>query len=105
MGNARNFAFWIVLFLLLLALFRLFSDPQQSGANTTLSYSDFVSAVESGSVSSAVIDGERITFEGTDQRTYTTVQPVDANVSELLIDNNVAVQVRPQEDSLFTTLL
>ncbi|MEM6478794.1 MAG: ATP-dependent metallopeptidase FtsH/Yme1/Tma family protein, partial [Pseudomonadota bacterium] len=104
MGNARNFAFWIVLFLLLLALFRLFSGDSGTSASSTLSYSDFVEAVESGSVSSALIDGERITFQGADNRSYQTVQPTDANVSQLLIDNNVAVQVRPQEDSIFQTL-
>jgi len=105
LGNARNFAFWIVLFLLLLALFRLFSGDGATNSSTTLSYSEFVGAVETGTVSSAVIDGERITFQGTDNRTYTTVQPTDANVSDLLIDNNVSVQVRPQEESIFQTLL
>ncbi|MEM6897822.1 MAG: ATP-dependent metallopeptidase FtsH/Yme1/Tma family protein, partial [Pseudomonadota bacterium] len=45
MGNARNFAFWIVLFLLLLALFRLFSGDSNTGSATTLSYSEFVDAV------------------------------------------------------------
>ncbi|MEM1236110.1 MAG: ATP-dependent zinc metalloprotease FtsH [Pseudomonadota bacterium] len=104
MGNARNFAFWIVLFLLLLALFRLFSGDSTANQSTTLSYSEFVEQVETGTVSSAVIDGERITFQGTDNRTYSTVQPTDASVSDLLIDNNVAVQVRPQEDSIFQTL-
>ncbi|MCH2077893.1 MAG: ATP-dependent zinc metalloprotease FtsH [Rhodobacteraceae bacterium] len=104
MGNARNFAFWIVLFLLLLALFRLFSGDGATGQSGTLSYSEFVEAVEGGSVSSAVIDGERITFQGADSRTYTTVQPSDANVSDLLIANDVAVQVQPQEDSIFQTL-
>ncbi|MEM6275553.1 MAG: ATP-dependent zinc metalloprotease FtsH [Pseudomonadota bacterium] len=104
MGNARNFAFWIVLFLLLLALFRLFSGDTATGQFSTLSYSDFVEAVENGSVSTAVIDGERITFQGTDNRSYTTVQPTDSNVSELLIDNNVSFNVQPQEDSIFQTL-
>ena len=104
MGNARNFAFWIVLFLLLLALFRLFSGDGATNQSTTLSYSEFVAQVETGGVSSAVIDGERITFQGTDNRTYSTVQPTDASVSDLLIENNVAVQVRPQEDSIFQTL-
>ncbi|MEM8593003.1 MAG: ATP-dependent zinc metalloprotease FtsH, partial [Pseudomonadota bacterium] len=104
MGNARNFAFWIVLFLLLLALFRLFSGDSGTNSSASLTYSEFVAAVETGSVSSVVLDGEKVTFQGTDNRTYTTVKPDDASVSELLIEKGVSLQVRPQEDSIFQTL-
>ena len=50
MGNARNIAFWVVLFLLVLALFNLFSGGQTTMASNARSYSDFVQAVESGQV-------------------------------------------------------
>ncbi|MEO0487362.1 MAG: ATP-dependent zinc metalloprotease FtsH [Pseudomonadota bacterium] len=104
MGNARNFAFWIVLFLLLLALFRLFSGDSATNSSSTLSYSEFVDAVETGTVSAVELDGEKVTFQGTDNRTYMTVRPDDANLSELLIEKDVPLQVRPQEDSIFQTL-
>ena len=42
MGNARNIAFWVVLFLLILALFNLFSGGQSSLNARSVSYSDFV---------------------------------------------------------------
>ncbi|MEL6549316.1 MAG: ATP-dependent zinc metalloprotease FtsH [Pseudomonadota bacterium] len=104
MGNARNFAFWIVLFLLLLALFRLFGGDGAQSASTNSSYSDFVAAVESGNVTTAEIDGENVTYQRADNRTLTTVRPDGADVAQLLIDNGVDTQVRPQEDSIFQTL-
>ncbi|MXW87095.1 MAG: cell division protein FtsH, partial [Boseongicola sp. SB0667_bin_21] len=75
MTNMRNIAFWIVLFLLVLALFNLVSGGQPSLNNTTVSYSEFVDRVSDGSVTAATIDGEKITFRGGDGREYVTIQP------------------------------
>ncbi len=52
-GNARNIAFWVVLFLLILALFNLFSGGQTTMASRTVGYSDFIAQVEKGTVTSA----------------------------------------------------
>lgn len=60
MGNARNIAFWVVLFVLILALFQLFGNGQSTMNARTLSYSDFVQKVDSGEVSAVVMDGEQI---------------------------------------------
>ena len=62
MNNARSIAFWVVLFLLILALFNLISGGQSSMATNTVSYSDFVERVESGDVSNATIDS-RVTSD------------------------------------------
>ncbi|ROT98952.1 ATP-dependent zinc metalloprotease FtsH [Histidinibacterium lentulum] len=105
MGNARNLAFWVVLFLLILALFNLFSGGQNTMQSTTRSYSDFVEAVQTGGVSSATIDGEQIRYRGTDGRDYVTIKPEDAAVTDLLIANDIPVSARPQEQSGFTTFL
>ena len=50
MGNARNLAFWAVLFLLILALFNLFGDGQSAMNARSVSYSDFIAAVDKGEV-------------------------------------------------------
>jgi cell division protease FtsH len=105
LGNARNFAFWIVLFLLILALFNLFSNGQSTIASSAVRYSDFVSAVKSGDVSRATIDGEKVQYVGGDGRMYSTIVPADAEVSQMLIDNNVAVEAERQQQSSFFSLL
>ncbi len=105
MGNARNFAFWIVLFLLILALFNLFSNGQNSMASNEVDYSTFVQAVEGGDVSQAQLDGERITYRNADGQEFYTIVPWDASVTELLINNNVPLKAEPQEQSGFVSLL
>jgi len=105
LGNARNIAFWVVLFLLILALFNLFSGGQSTMSSRTISYSDFVDRVERGEVSTATIDGERVTFRGTDGNDYTTIKPEGEQITDRLIAQDVTVQARPQEQSGFTTVL
>ena len=85
MNNARSIAFWVVLFLLILALFNLISGGQSTMSQRSVSYSDFVGSVESGEVSNATIDGERIVFRGADGNDYVTIQPEGAATTDLLV--------------------
>ncbi|OSP56530.1 ATP-dependent zinc metalloprotease FtsH [Pseudoruegeria sp. SK021] len=105
MGNARNIAFWVVLFLLILALFNLFSGGQSTMSSRSISYSDFVQAVQDQEVSSVTLDGEKVLFRGNDGQDYVTIVPQGTEVTERLIEKNISVSARPQEQSGFTTLL
>ena len=105
MGNARNVAFWVVLFLLVLALFNLVTGTQSGMQNAPRPYSEFVNAVESGSVVRAEIDGEQVRFVGTDNRNYVTIKPADAEVTSLLIANEVPVTAQSQEQSGLASFL
>ncbi|MCZ4261034.1 ATP-dependent zinc metalloprotease FtsH [Limimaricola sp. G21655-S1] len=105
MGNARNIAFWVVLFLLILALFNLFSGGQSTLQSNSRNYSDFVEAVETGNVSQVTLDGEEVRYRGTDGRDYVTIKPEDAEVTQLLIERDIPVNARSQEQSGFTTFL
>ncbi len=105
MNNARSIAFWVVLFLLILALFNLISGGQSTMSQRSVSYSDFVGSVESGEVSNATIDGERIVFRGADGNDYVTIQPEGAATTDLLVSNNVTFRAEPQEQSGFVTIL
>ena len=105
MGNARNIAFWVVLFLLILALFNLFSGGQSAISSRSVSYSEFIEAVEAGEVSRVTLDGERVEFRGEGGATYSTIRPDGADLTQLLIANDVEISARPQEQSGFTTVL
>ena len=105
MGNARNIAFWVVLFLLILALFNLFSGGSGTMQSREISYSEFVTSVEQGQVSSATIDGEEVRYRSSDGQDYVTVIPGDATVTDLLIENNVPVRAEQQQQSGFQAFL
>ena len=100
MGNARNIAFWVILFLLILALFNLFSGNQSTVSARSVAYSDFIAQVESGSVSNVVLDGETIQFT-TGQGSFETTRPSEVDVTPVLLENDVRIQARPQEQSGF----
>ncbi|MFT6945195.1 MAG: cell division protease FtsH, partial [Yoonia sp.] len=104
MGNARNMVFWVVLFLMVLALFNLFSSPPGAANSQVRSYSEFVAAVDEGTVTDVVIDGETISFaEG--GRAFTAIMPRDAEITNLLIDAGVPVEARSQETSALQSFL
>ncbi len=105
MGNARNIAFWVVLFLLILALFNLISGGQTTMATSTVSYSDFVERVGGGEVTNATLDGERVVFRDAEGRDFVTIQPTGADTTALLVDNEVNFSAKPQEQSGFVTIL
>ena len=105
MGKMKNIAFWVVLFLLILALFNLFSGGQSASSSRTVSYSEFIERVEGREVSSVTLDGERIVFKGNDGNDYVTLRPQGTDITETLIDNSVTVRAEPQEQSGLTTLL
>ncbi|KUF09818.1 ATP-dependent zinc metalloprotease FtsH [Pseudoponticoccus marisrubri] len=105
MGNARNIAFWVVLFLLILALFNLFSGGGNTLQSREISYSEFVRAVESQNVSSVTIDGEQVRYRSDDGQDYVTIKPEDAEITTLLLDNNVPVSAEAQEQSGFQAFM
>ena len=105
MGNARNIAFWVVLFLLILALFNIFSGGGNTLQSREISYSDFVSAVENDTVSSVTLDGEQVRFRSTDGQDYVTIRPDDATVTDLLISNEVPIRAEQQQQSGFQSFL
>ncbi|MEW2919130.1 MULTISPECIES: ATP-dependent zinc metalloprotease FtsH [Ruegeria] len=105
MGNARNIAFWVVLFLLILALFNFFSGQGGTLQSNERTYSDFVSAVESGEVKNVTLDGEQIRYSTQSGATYVTIKPADAEVTKLLIDESIPVQAVKQQQSGFQSFL
>ncbi len=104
MGNARNVAFWVVLFLLVLALFNLVTGSQGQMQSNMRSYSDFVESVEAKTVTNAEIDGERLRYRATGGN-FVTIVPQDANVTNLLIENDVPFEAMGQEQSTFMSFL
>ncbi|EEW24434.1 ATP-dependent zinc metalloprotease FtsH [Rhodobacter ferrooxidans] len=105
MGNARNIAFWVVLFLLILALFNLFSNGTGTSAARSLSYSEFIAQVDAGKVASVTLDGEKISVMGSDGARYVTIKPLDENITDRLIAKNVEVRAEAQEQSGFLSVL
>jgi cell division protease FtsH len=104
-GNARNIAFWVVLFLLIVALFNLFSGGEATMTTRQVAYSDFISRVDSGDVASVTLDGERMMVHGKNGEQYMTILPQGVDVTDKLLAKNVAVDAKAQQQSGFMSML
>jgi cell division protease FtsH len=100
-SNFRNLAIWVVIVLLLMALFNLFQNPSQSRRGNEISYSEFLAGVESGSVSEVTIAKHRITGSFRDKSSnFTTVAPDDPNLVERLTKKGVKITAKPPEEDV-----
>ena len=106
-ANLRNFAVWVVIVLLLLALFSLFQSPTQKAPANDISFSQLLNEVEAGRVRDVLIQGSDITGQFTDGRQFQTYAPNDPTLIERLYGKNVSITARPQTEQVpwFVSLL
>ena len=105
MGNARNLAFWLVLLMLVVALFNVIGGNQSSLASDETAYSDFMTKVEAGAVSSAYINGEKVNYTLSDGTELYAINPGDTDLARTLVDQGVTVKGKAQKQSGLTSLL
>src|SRR5437773_1464191 len=104
----KNLALWIVIGLLLVALFNLFQTSSSRGPQSTLAFSDFVTDVNRGQVTDVTIQGDNINGHFTDGRAFTTYAPNDPGLVGRLTDKGVRITAAPVDEnvpSLFGVLI
>jgi cell division protease FtsH len=104
----KNIALWIIIGLLLVALFNLFQSSTSHAPQTALAFSDFLTDVNRGQVADVTIQGNTVTGHFTDGRPFSTYTPNDPNLVNRLTEKNVRITAAPSEEnvpSLFNILL
>jgi cell division protease FtsH len=106
-ANLRNFALWVIIVLLLLALFTLFQNPSQRAPSQDISFSQLLNEVEQGRVRDVLIQGPEIHGSFTDGRPFNTYAPNDPTLIQRLYGKGVSITARPQGDNVpwFVSLL
>src|SRR6201996_6549018 len=106
-ANLRNFALWVIIVLLLLALFTLFQNPGQHTTSQDISFSQLLNEVDQGRVRDVLIQGPEIHGTFTDGRTFQTYSPSDPTLIQRLYNKGVAITARPQTENVpwFVSLL
>ena len=89
----KNLALWIVIGLLLVALFNLFQTSSSRGPQSTLAFSDFLNDVGRGQVADVTIQGNNISGHFTDSRAFTTYAPNDPGLVNRLIEKGVRLSL------------
>src|SRR5271154_6275363 len=106
-ANLRNFALWVIIVLLLLALFTLFQSPGQRTTSQDISFSELLTDVDTGRVKDVLIQGPEIHGTFTDGRAFETYAPSDPTLIQRLYNKGVAITARPQTENVpwFVSLL
>ncbi|MGH1351745.1 MAG: ATP-dependent metallopeptidase FtsH/Yme1/Tma family protein, partial [Methyloligellaceae bacterium] len=97
-SNFRNFAIWVIILLLLFALFSLLQNNRDNGKANEISFSQLLSDVDAGAVRSVEIAGKRIRGIYTSGSAFKTYAPEDNTLVERLYKKNVEIKVRPSDD-------
>ena len=104
-GNFRNFAIWIVILVMLLALFQVFNTSSQTTSAGTKTYSEFIADVNAGNVSSVVITNDVLRGTLRNGGTFETQLPTGVDVVSRLEDRGVEIEARSPEGNPFWAIL
>jgi len=96
----KNLALWIIIALLLIALFNLFDGSPGRGQQPEIPYSEFLGEVAQGQVADVTIQGPNISGHLSDGRAFTTYAPDDPALVQRLEDKQVKIIAAPAEDSM-----
>jgi cell division protease FtsH len=106
-ANLRNFALWVIIVLLLLALFTLFQNPGQRAASQDITFSQLLTEVDQNHVRDVVIQGPEIHGTFTNGSSFQTYAPSDPTLVKRLYDGKVSITAKPPGDNVpwFVSLL
>ncbi len=93
----KNIALWLVISLVFVMLYHLFTQPKESLEN--IIFSDFIAAVENGQVLEVSIQGDNIAGKFLNGKSFKTYAPKDSGVVPLLKQKGVRIAAKPAEES------
>ncbi len=103
----KNLVLWLIIALIVVALFNLFQGPSTRTANNDLAYSDFIGDVNNGQIREVTIQGNVIAGHFKDGRGFITYSPGDPGLALRLTEKGVRVSAKPKDDGspLFSILV
>ncbi|MBU3694558.1 MAG: ATP-dependent zinc metalloprotease FtsH [Rhodocyclaceae bacterium] len=96
---ARNIIVWLVIALVMMAVFNQFGDRR--AAQSQVEYSQFIEEVKSGRVAKVTIEGHVIRGMRSDQTPFITYAPTDPWMVSDLLKAGVKVEAKPEEEPSF----
>ncbi len=93
----KNLALWVIIALLVVALFNLFQNSGRNDAEQELAFSDFLAQVESGQVADVIIEGNSISGTLRNGVAFNTYTPNDPQLIQRLTDQSVRITAAPEE--------
>jgi cell division protease FtsH len=95
--SAKQAALWLVLLLVLLGIFSVFS--KQAGRDPEIVFSEFMGSVERGEVQEVIIQGHNIQGKYKNGERFRTFAPNDPELVKSLRQKNVKIAAKPEDES------
>ncbi len=106
LNQFRNVAVWVVIAMLLFALFSLFQSQATRTGSTELSYSEFMKKIESGEIKSVTYSNDVYSTKGTDGKTIETFAPLTETDLNIIRNKGVEIEFKPkQADSMWSSAM
>ncbi|HIF02922.1 MAG TPA: ATP-dependent metallopeptidase FtsH/Yme1/Tma family protein [Nitrospinaceae bacterium] len=101
----KNLALWLVIGMIMIAVFNIFNQPLNSQSEVI--FSEFMNEVESGKITEVTIQGDRIRGTYLDGRSFQTMTPSkDQDLIRILREKGVRiVVVAPEQTSWYMNIL
>ncbi len=94
----KNLALWLVIGMIMIALFNIFNQPLNSQSDVI--FSEFMDQVEGGKISEVTIQGDRVNGKYLDGSFFQTMTPSkDQDLVRILRDKGVRIVVVPPEQT------
>ena len=85
MGNfGKNITVWIIISLILIAIFNVFQDTSDRESGNVIAYSDFLERIESQEIKEVTIDNDKISGSTSDGRPFYSFVPRETELANEL---------------------
>ncbi|NKB44912.1 MAG: ATP-dependent zinc metalloprotease FtsH [Alphaproteobacteria bacterium] len=98
MNISRNLVLWVIILVLIVALFNLFQAPTSRTQSREMSFTEFMASVEGNEVNSVTIQGNNISGKTRDGTPFRTYAPEDPSLVPSLRSNGVDIKAMPRSD-------
>ncbi len=100
----KNLALWLVITLMMIMLYNLFNQQQIS--ETSISYTQFLTMVDSEKVERVTIQGQELLITDSDQNRFKVFAPQDPDLIKILRQKGVTIEAKaPAESPWYMSVL
>ena len=98
MNFSKNLVLWVIMGLLVIALFNLFQGNSYRTSQNKLIFSEFLAHVESGDVQDVTVKGQNISGHFRNGGSFSTYAPEDPTLIQTLRDRGVRIDAIPTDE-------
>ncbi len=93
----KNLALWLVITLMMIMLYNLFN--QQTPTESSLSYSEFLSMVDSGRITEVIIQNDELLVTDSNKSKFKIYAPKDDELIKILREKGISIKAKPPAES------